>query len=446
MLEIEKTILSEIMQDNRILDEIRQIINIEVFEDNKCRLIYKTFLNLQDLGEPIGLENVYTQLTKTGSLNFIGGVIFISELSNFATSTANFLNHCKLLLEKWMLRETAKAAQNIIERVKKEDDIFEILSAWDENIYEIENNIKLEKDLELWSEHIKYLETLENKFKGKIPEGIKIDSFPTFNTATGGIMSSDYIVIYGEDKQGKTTVTERLLTDVAFQKIPIGLFTLEMDFESTSSKIYSMETNTEYLKLRNPRGADATENDLIEFSQKIQKFRNTKIFIDDKTFDFDRILGKMRLWKRKYNIGMFAIDYLGLLETVRRFKEKRFEIADFSRRLKQTAKELNTPVIVVCQANQDAKTAESVAPLRDCDFALHCMKPVEKGIKAIEGFTFNENHFLVTIERSRHGRNKQNFVCGYVGTNFKELKIDGIDKGLPVKTSMPDEPEQLDIF
>ncbi|MDR3627631.1 MAG: DnaB-like helicase C-terminal domain-containing protein, partial [Ignavibacteriaceae bacterium] len=137
----------------------------------------------------------------------------------------------------------------------------------------------------------------------------------------------------------------------------------------------------------------------------------------------------MRIWKRRHNIGLFVIDYLGLIEMARKFEARRLEIKHYSRVLKNLCKELNTPIIAVSQANDNEKTAESIDPLRDCDFALRCSKPIEDGSNAQlqtvnnENYNFTEDDFLVTIERSRHGKNKQNFVCGYIDHDFKEKDL-----------------------
>ena len=98
-------------------------------------------------------------------------------------------------------------------------------------------------------------------------------------------------------------------------------------------------------------------------------------------------------------------------------------------RLKNLAKELQTPIIVVSQANEDRKTADGKGAMRDGDFAIYLCKPTEEGIKSIKNklnkeYVFNDNHFLATIERSRHGKAKQNMVCGFVGNDYKEISID----------------------
>ena len=422
---LEKRLIGEILSEPKIIDEITQLLNDDVFSEPKYRAIFRAICSVNDQGKQIDTVTIYQELKKNDLLELVP----INELSTIEYHTsANFEEHCKMLLELWMKRELDSKMLNAKEGIKKGEDVFDIISKLSADIYQIENNVIIEKDRNLYEELPPILDEVYQKYQGKISEGLKSSSFPTLNRATGGIMSCDFVVVYGKEKSAKTTWTERLSLDFAFQEVPVGIFTLEMDFKSSVYKAVSMETGIEYLKLRNPRGQGMQLHEFDDLGNNVRKFSKTKIFIDDKTFDFDKIVGKMKIWKRKYNIGLFVIDYLGLIEISKRFEARRLEIKHYSRRLKNLCKELNTPIIAVCQANEFEKTAESVDPLRDCDFALRCCKPYEDGIKSDtlpngETYYYDKNDFLITVERSRHGKNKQNFVCGYEGTNFVERDL-----------------------
>ena len=159
------------------------------------------------------------------------------------------------------------------------------------------------------------------------------------------------------------------------------------------------------------------------------KFEKTKIFVDDILFDFDRMVAKAKLWKRKHKIGLFVFDYLGLIQSNTKYERRDLQLASYTGRLKNLAKELNTPMIIVSQANEDRKTADGKGAMRDGDFAIYLCKPTEDGIKSIKNrenveHQFSDDEFLATVERSRHGKNKQNFICGFVNNNFVEKSID----------------------
>ncbi len=427
---IERDVLGAVFVDNKCFDEIARILHPDIFSE-KNRIIYETIENLYQQGSPIDNITVYEHLKKRNLLEQAGGSVYISLLTKRVSSSENVGHHSKILLEKWMLRRLQKTKYKL-ENINETTDPFELMSELNREIYELENFLGSKmSDRSLWGEFTKLMEKVEQRYEGKLPAGIMSQSFPSLNRAIGGIMPVDFVVVYGLEKQGKTSWTERLALDFAFQKIPVAAFTMEMDFDAYCYKALSMEGNIDYLKLRNPRNPDnrLEEKEFHEFYKRALKFQDTKIFIDDKTFGFEEMIAKAKYWKRKYNIGLFVFDYLGLIKTRQKFDRRDLEISYYTQTMKALAKELSTPVIAVSQANENEKTADSKGALRDTDFAIRLCKPIELGIKSItnkenEPFYFDETHFLATVERSRFGRNKQNFVCGFSNNNFIEINTE----------------------
>lgn len=430
-LEIEKEVLGSIFFEPKSFDIANQILTPECFDTNN-RIIYEALQDIYSDGKPIDQIAVYQNLKKKNLLDDVGGLDYLNKLGNYSSSAVNIEYHSKILAEKWMLRRLTKTKSKL-ENISLTSDPFTILSELSSEIYEIENLVNSEISMNLYDRLPDLMEKVEKKYTGEIESGLMATHFPTLNKATGGIMNTDFVIVYGLEKQGKSFLTERLILDFAFNKIPVGAFTMEMDFDAYSYRALSMEGNIEYLKLRNPRGNGLTEKEFHDFYKRVTKFKDTNILIDDKTFDFERMVSKAKLWKRKYGIKVFVVDYLGLITSHKKFERRDLEVAYYTKTLKNLARELETPIIAVSQANENEKTADSKGALRDGDFALRVSKPIELGIKSItnsfnEAFVFNENHFLVTIERSRYGKNKQNFVCSFVNNNFLEIDIDNKDQ------------------
>lgn len=250
---------------------------------------------------------------------------------------------------------------------------------------------------------------------------------------TNGIRKNDLVVIYGEDKQGKTSLSTQIALDFAiYNKIPTGIFSYEMSKEIMYLKALSMRTGTEYRKLRSPKESGLTPTEFKEFINNAEnKFKDTKIYVSDEPLDKNRLKAKMKLWKRKFGIALYIIDYIGLIPINDKFERRDLAIADLSRFFKVLTKELDAPIMVLSQANDEGRTAESRALLRDCDFALMIQKPVECGIMSVKRsdgtlFNFSEDHFLTTLTRSRHGRNMIQFITGYINNNFVEINTENL--------------------
>jgi replicative DNA helicase len=430
--EIEVAVLGAIMIEKTAMDDANNMLTPETFYLKEHRIIYESMKALYSAGQPIDTVTLYEDLKRRNLIDEVGGAVYLSGVSQNISSAANIEHHCKILLEKWMLRKILSMSEEFLQRsVEGQEDAFDILQQVSEKVYEIENNVTASSTTarNLWDEYPRLIEQVNDKYTGKIKPGFMCPSFPSLNHATGGIMN-DLIVIYGEEKQGKTTLTEAIALDFALSGIPVGAITMEMDFDTYSYKALSMKGGIEYLKLRNPKGNNLDPQEFQRFQVRAQKFEKAKVYIDDKIFTFDRIVSTLKLWKRKYKIGLGVIDYLGLINSIKRHERRDLELAYFTGRFKALSKELQMPIIIVSQANSDNKTADSKGALRDCDFAISVRKPLENGIKSVKNkygreFYFKDNHFLATIERSRHGKNLQDFVCGYTAMqDFLEIDID----------------------
>ena len=417
---IEKKIIDCIRIDSKVIDTVIDMIKPQMFYDIDNRNIYEAIISLYAQEKLIDDVTIHKELVREGRKTRTLGII--EELSS-----AKIENYCKLLIEIWMKKELEKFLKNAIGKIEQSDP-FDLLDELTETIYKIENHLEsMEADKNLWEDYDSLINNI-NKRMISDDHGLATPTFPTLTKATGGILK-DYVVIYGPYKQGKTTLAKQIILDIALQKKPVGIINLEMSKENLNLKALSMRTGIDYLKLRNPKGMKLTEDELMQFDIKAKRiFEGTEIYVADKLFDIDRILSKMKIWKRKFGIELFIVDYLGLIESNAKYQQRHLEVASYSRMLKNAVKKLDTPIIALSQANDDNKTAESKAPARDADFVISICKPIEQGIKELSTkygkFQFEENHFLVTLENSRHGRNKQNFVCAFINNNFVEINIE----------------------
>ena len=134
-----------------------------------------------------------------------------------------------------------------------------------------------------------------------------------------------------------------------------------------------------------------------------------------------RIINKLKLWKKKHDIDIAAIDYIGLIENDNQSERRDLEIAELSRKLKRTASALNIPIFVLSQENEEGKTADSKALLRDADFWFSSSNLAERGIKVwkIEDndgryeVPVDNSYFEVSNKANRHGLARMRILYRY---------------------------------
>jgi len=427
-VDIEKSLFGAILIDSSVLDEVTALLEPNYFYDSNNRMLYKIILGMYDKGELIDTLTVYEKIKKK-DLNDKITAAYISSL--YSSSSKKAIHYAKILKEKWIYRQLILKSKEIIDlAVKESDDPFELLERAEENVSDIVMDMnKVQPNQTLWDKFSKFLDAIETKAKEDYEDGLTSSTFPSFNRMTGGMHKGDLTTIYGTSKAGKSSLALQICLDVALEKKPVAIFSLEMTEESIFNKSISMRADIDYRKLRSPKIFGLTPEEFQPFVKRaLEKFKDTQIFVYDRIFDKIKIKAKIKELKHKHNIQLAVIDYLSLIEGTTKRERRDLEIADLSRYFKLLAKDLQIPILMLSQANENGATADGKALLRDSDACLLIEQPLENGISSVKlkdgsSFQFTKEHHLVTLKKSRHTPGGSQFVCKYVDNNFVEVDL-----------------------
>ncbi|MBI5384925.1 MAG: replicative DNA helicase [Verrucomicrobia bacterium] len=145
------------------------------------------------------------------------------------------------------------------------------------------------------------------------------------------------------------------------QKLPVGVFSLEMSAESL---VLRMLCSRSKVNLRKIRDGFFSERDFPKLTGAAGKLAASPLFIDDSPgLSILQLRAKARRMWQQHGIKLFVIDYLQLLHsTARRAENRQQEIADISNGVKALAKELNVPIVVLSQLNRELEKDKSRKP------------------------------------------------------------------------------------
>jgi len=327
--------------------------------------------------------------------------------------------------------KTEKFLTDTLAKIKKpsEFDINIIREDWESFITSFDIKVNQEKD---FSEGIpEYLEELENEIAGK-GKSLTSQKFPSINNLTGGLNEGNVLTISGAWKQGKTTFGLELILDYALtHNIPIGIFSLEMNQKELYDKILSSKLNIPYEHLRNPKKLTNEEKQKLKKADK--KFSGNNIFICAKNLNEIKIKTKTKEWIKKKGVKCILIDYIGLIETSKKFSIREQEVAYLSKFIKNLAGELEISVILLAQLNREGEKnpkasnlAESISIARDSDFVFTIFKPYELGVKELKvnnnKISVTQDHFTVRLSNSRHSKQGKEFLLEMINSELREVE------------------------
>lgn len=201
----------------------------------------------------------------------------------------------------------------------------------------------------LIKEALESLEATANNPNGL--SGLK-SNYNDLDKITAGWQRGDLIVIAARPSMGKTAFITSLIKNMGVdEKIPIGLFSLEMTNKKIVNRLIANVCHIPSDKINNGQLA-SYEWEQLDF--KIKELHNSPIFIDDShTMYIQTLCDKSRKMVSENNVQAIFIDYIQLLSTDKYSDNRYYEVSYISRELKALAKELNIPVFAVSQMNRN---------------------------------------------------------------------------------------------
>jgi replicative DNA helicase len=335
----------------------------EVFYDLRHQTIYDLLAQMFDKREGIDLITLQQRLKDNQLLEQVGGIAYLSSLSDAVPSAANLSYYLDIVQEKYLLRKMIRVCTEVVGRV------YEFEGQVDALMDEIERDVLRVSESRVQSQ-TSTIKDLVKKAIGTIEDyhqrqgsltGIGT-GFGDLDKMTTGLHGGEMIVIAARPSVGKTSLAMNIAEHVAIdEKLPVGVFSLEMTAESL---VLRMLCSRSRVNLRNVREGFLAERDFPKLTGSAGKLANAPLHIDDSSgLSILQLRAKARRMHQQYGIKLFVIDYLQLLHSSSlKADNRQQEIADISSGIKALAKELNVPVIVLSQLNREVEREKGRAP------------------------------------------------------------------------------------
>ncbi len=115
-LDIEKTVLGTVLYDAAAAIKVRTILLDDCFYASQNTVIWSCICCMLDDGKPLDVLTVAEELRKKNQLEAVGAEPYLSELVSSVATVSNIETHCRILIEKSILRKTIIHCLNLIER------------------------------------------------------------------------------------------------------------------------------------------------------------------------------------------------------------------------------------------------------------------------------------------------------------------------------------------
>lgn len=333
------------------------------FYSETHKIIFNSMYKVFSANIPIDFVTVTENLEKNGLLDSVGGVDYLTSLTNIIPSASNYVHYMNIVKNDSVLRQLIGAGQDIINKAYEDVDREDALSYAEQNIFSIG-----EKDERGGLTHINIavnnaisnFEILQNN-KGTIrgvPSGIY-----GLDKITNGFQKGALILIAARPGCGKTSLGMNMINHAAVKcGKKCAIFSLEMSKEEIASRSICSIAYVDMGKALKGEMNDKEWKSVLSASKKLS---DSNIYIDE---GFSKspmdILSKCRKLKREKGLDILMIDYLQLMQGSDKSRDNRTqEISEITRTLKMAARELEIPIILLSQLSRQSEGRKDHRPI-----------------------------------------------------------------------------------
>ncbi len=361
-LDAEQALLGCLLIDEKVPLTVFSEVKSEEFYSNAHKQIYDAMLEIYKKNMPIDFVTLTDELENLGILNEVGGITYITSLTNSVPSSANFKHYEELIKRDAMLRKLIESGQNIVEHTFNCSDQTEALTFAEKTIFDLSQKHE--------TSHLTSAETAINEVITKLEliekdktalAGLKT-GFYGLDQLTNGLQKSDLILLAARPGVGKTSFAMNVINHIALNGGSCAVFSLEMSAAQLMQRaIFSTAMVSMSKGLKGELSTKEWEL-LLEAKDKLSK---AKIFIDDSALNTPvDILSKCRRIQREHGLDVVMIDYLQLMSSGNKKTDNRqTEVSEISRNLKIAAKELNVPILCLSQLSRAVEGRKGGKPV-----------------------------------------------------------------------------------
>lgn len=342
--ESEIAVIGSILIEARALNEASCLLSVNDFEGRYTSAAFAVACDLRENGGVIDPLTIAAGMEKRLNENCFE---WIKQAMDITPTAANVVEYCKLVKEDANRRRMARIMEAANRKIyeggawqEAAEQITADLAELQREACELIKPGELEK---VWREHI--AKARENPDYAFCKSG-----FPMLDKQLGGGFFKDGLYVIGaRPGMGKTTFGLNLAEGIVKQNRPILFISLEMSETQIMAKRVALEINASYTQLMNGAASDETAATAVNATRQMQNRPFYSVCKRVNVADIERIAKKIK------GLEVVFIDYLGLISPREETKEhSRYEQAtEVSADLKNLAKRLGLPVVVLAQLNRE---------------------------------------------------------------------------------------------
>ncbi len=345
-IEAEKFVLGSILLDYRHALSQTAGITADDFHIVTHQRIWQAMKSLTDDGADIDYLTVVTRLDSMGHLEAIGGVTYISSLTDGLPKLENIRSYVAIVQEKARLRDIISAAALITSKAIDQQPSSEILPWGVQILCEVSG--------EAGVEIVRMGDDLRDNLKGILDHqshGLSTGLLAIDNM-TGGLQPSELTIIGARPSVGKSSFAFGLAKQCCRDSHTCLIYSLEMTRASVAQRLLCMLARVDLQRLRL---GYLNEDERARIEIAVDDLIDWPLYINDRAaLTIDELNLSLRSISR-LKPKIVIVDYLQQLIAPDRYKSRTEAVSAIARSLKVMAKEHKIAVVALAQLSRESE-------------------------------------------------------------------------------------------
>lgn len=362
-IDAEQGLLGALMLNNKLLDEVGDLIEPAQFYDPLHGQIYEAILRMYQAGRLANAITLRTVFEGSEPVNDETPVpLYMARLMGAACVPQSAPHYARTIADLAIRRDIIRLAENVsvaAQDAPAEHPPEELIADAEQALFKLGEG-KHDKG---WVSLSQTITEVIGKINAAYQRNADLAGLPTgladLDAKLGGLQASDLIIVAGRPSMGKTSLALDIADFLARQGLPVGGFSLEMSGAQLSMRLLSQRAEIASDRLRRGNISEDEFRNLVEHAKEVQKL---PLIIDESGgLSLAQLASRARRMKRKHKIGLLVIDYLQLLHGSKR-ENRTQDVTEITMGLKALAKELDVPVIALSQLSRGPEQRSDKRP------------------------------------------------------------------------------------
>lgn len=362
-VEGEKSILATIFHRPDCFDTVMERLGPDDFFSGANRQIYALMRALSVEGTMISKHSMAERLKLEGLLESVGGLSYLSDLSQFQSSAAGLEFAVDSVKSKGVQRKLVHLAEGIFQDgMSGRTAVDELLKNADLGLSQLIQERYVRSSMKLGD----IINEVYNDIKERMTSGESVlgirTGFGDLDEKMSGMHKANLIIVAARPSMGKTALALNIASNAALKHgANVVVFSLEMSKQELVFRLLASEAQIDAKRLR---AGDVRSHEMDSFTQAISRLTGASMTVDDTpALNILEMRARARRLKKEGLCDVIIVDYLQMIHGTGNTQSREQEIAEISRMLKAIAKELDVPVVALSQLNRGLESRQNKRPL-----------------------------------------------------------------------------------